>query len=604
MLLAGAAAVPLLLHLLRRRSRVRAEFPAARYLARAEREHSRSLRLRNLLLMLLRVGILLLLAFAAARPAARWSGWTGGRSPVALAVVVDNSLSTSVVENGQPVLASLRDTAQSILAGAGELDRVWIVTADGRVQGGSIASARTALAAIRPLAGAGDIGGAVRVAAVTASGAGGLPPRVVVLTDGQRTAWPSRVEVPGGVEYMVVAPGSAAPPNRGVVAATPRPAWWTPRGILTIAVHAEDTVAFRGALLEGSVPRTVARGSVVPGVPQSIRVAPTDTGWIAGHVEIDPDEMPGDDTRYFAVWVGEAPRVMVTAGAGPFVRSAVDVMKEEGRVAEGTGIRLMGAHEVEGSGPVFLTAPAHPSQVGAANQALARRGIPWRLGDARPPGRLSEAALGGAEVRQRFALVATSAAPIDTVASVDGEPWAIAGTTAAGRFVLVASALVPEATALPVRAGFVPWLSATLLARLAGGRGDVLNVSPGAVMRMPPWADSLLVEGEEARAIGDAEFVAPAAPGVHFFSRDGRRVGALVVNVEESESVLARMDGSEVAGLLGDRQVRLAHDEPRWRDALFAGRGTRSLVVPALMAALVLLTLELAATSIRARGVA
>ncbi|HEY7877884.1 MAG TPA: BatA domain-containing protein, partial [Gemmatimonadaceae bacterium] len=52
---AGAAAVPLLLHLLRRRIGARVEFPAVRYLARAEREHSRKLRLRNLLLMLLRI---------------------------------------------------------------------------------------------------------------------------------------------------------------------------------------------------------------------------------------------------------------------------------------------------------------------------------------------------------------------------------------------------------------------------------------------------------------------------------------------------------------------------------------------------------------------
>ena len=41
LLLAGAAAVPLLLHLLRRRVATRVDFPAARYLLRAEQEHSR-----------------------------------------------------------------------------------------------------------------------------------------------------------------------------------------------------------------------------------------------------------------------------------------------------------------------------------------------------------------------------------------------------------------------------------------------------------------------------------------------------------------------------------------------------------------------------------
>ncbi|HEY4130242.1 MAG TPA: BatA domain-containing protein, partial [Gemmatimonadaceae bacterium] len=90
--LAGAVAVPLLIHLMRRRIGARIEFPAARYLARAEREHSRTLRIRNLLLMLLRVLAILAIAIAAARPVARWIG--SGHAPTALAIVVDNSMSS------------------------------------------------------------------------------------------------------------------------------------------------------------------------------------------------------------------------------------------------------------------------------------------------------------------------------------------------------------------------------------------------------------------------------------------------------------------------------------------------------------------------------
>lgn len=70
LLLGAAAVVPLLIHLLRRRIGTRLDFPAARYLARAEQEHSRSLRLRNILLMILRVAIVLFVAVAAARPVA------------------------------------------------------------------------------------------------------------------------------------------------------------------------------------------------------------------------------------------------------------------------------------------------------------------------------------------------------------------------------------------------------------------------------------------------------------------------------------------------------------------------------------------------------
>jgi hypothetical protein len=103
LLLAGAIAVPLVLHLLRRKSGEPVDFPALRYLLRAQREFSRTLKLRNMLLMLLRVAAVLALAFAAARPVGRMIG--GGHPPTALAIVLDNSLSTSAVVNGESVLA-------------------------------------------------------------------------------------------------------------------------------------------------------------------------------------------------------------------------------------------------------------------------------------------------------------------------------------------------------------------------------------------------------------------------------------------------------------------------------------------------------------------
>src|SRR6185312_17009785 len=95
LLLGAGVAVPLLIHLLRRRIGARIEFPAARYLARAEREHSRTLRIRNILLMLLRVLALLAIALAAARPVARWAGAGSSHGPTAIAIVIDNSLSSS-----------------------------------------------------------------------------------------------------------------------------------------------------------------------------------------------------------------------------------------------------------------------------------------------------------------------------------------------------------------------------------------------------------------------------------------------------------------------------------------------------------------------------
>src|SRR3954469_10204842 len=113
LLLGGAIAVPLLLHLLRRNIATRVEFPAARYLQRAEQEHSRSLRVRNLLLMLLRVLLVVALALAAARPFV--PGLGTGHGPTAMAILLDNSLSTTAVSHGAPTFDALRDAAATLL---------------------------------------------------------------------------------------------------------------------------------------------------------------------------------------------------------------------------------------------------------------------------------------------------------------------------------------------------------------------------------------------------------------------------------------------------------------------------------------------------------
>src|SRR5437763_8822055 len=94
LVLGVAALVPLLIHLLRRRVGLRLDFPAVRYLLRAEQENRRTLRLRNLLLMVARVAAVLLLSLAAARPVGRMIGV--GHAPVAIAIVVDNTMSTGV----------------------------------------------------------------------------------------------------------------------------------------------------------------------------------------------------------------------------------------------------------------------------------------------------------------------------------------------------------------------------------------------------------------------------------------------------------------------------------------------------------------------------
>ena len=94
--LGAAAIVPLVLHLIQRQHGPRLTFPALRYLRRAEKENARRIRLRQLLLLALRVAAVVLLALAAARPFVRAGGDV--HEPTAVAIVLVNSLSTGLVD--------------------------------------------------------------------------------------------------------------------------------------------------------------------------------------------------------------------------------------------------------------------------------------------------------------------------------------------------------------------------------------------------------------------------------------------------------------------------------------------------------------------------
>lgn len=589
---AAAAAVPLLLHLLRRRIGARVEFPAVRYLARAEREHSRKLRLRNLLLMLLRMAIVVCIAAAAARPVLRVSG--AGHAPTALALVLDNSLSTSVIVSGHPVLDDLRARAAQVVRGVSADDRVWLITADGIVRGGSRAAILDDIAHTEPLAGAGDLEDAATRASTLAASAALVEREVVVVTDGQATAWPEPVSL-GAVTVFAYRPPGNAPPNRAVVDARAEPVRWTPGGAIQARVLTPDSATYR-ITLEG---RTLARGTVTRDEPVLVRAEPPERGWTAGSVELEPDELRGDDTRWFATWIGPAPGVRVAPSAGAFASSALDALVQAERARAGGEITMAPVDEVTAL-PALLIAPADPIKLGAANRALERLGIPWRLGAARhgetavrgAPG--APVPLSDVTATVRYPLARQPGARSDTLATAAGEPWIVSGPG----YVLIASPLAPDATTFPVRAAFVPWLGDVLSQRLSADAGTVTAAAPGAMVARPTGADALELPDGDRTPLPDDSLAAPARPGAYFFVHGTTRLGALVVNPEPSESDLHRLDDAALAARLRARHVTTAENGARFAGAVFATAPRRPLAAPLFALALVALVAE----SAMARG--
>jgi hypothetical protein len=592
LLLAGAAGVPLLLHLLRRRISLKIEFPAARYILRAERENSRKLKLRNLLLMLLRILAVLLIAFAAARPVGRLIG--AGHAPTAIAIVLDNSLSTSTIVDGAPLFRRLRAAALAAARQATPSDRLWLVTADGRVVGGSMSTVADAIQRLEPTAGAGDMPAAVARAVGLVRGAGLPAKHVAIASDGQATAW-RRATAAADVGVSAFVPSTAIPANHAVVVAEARPVRWTPRGSVVARTLGADSATYRIAIAgTGTEARTLVRGTAVSGDEILVRAAPPERGWVAGSVELEPDELRGDDVRHFAAWIGAAPSVTVDPTLGPFVRTAVDALVQSDRLRLGSEGAIVSADALVRL-PALIVAPTDPVRVGAANRALERVGVPWRFaairretGTAREPAAVATKLIDGTTVSARFPLTPVGDVAADTIARVGAEPWIVAGD----RYVIVGSPLDPSATDFPVRAGFLPWIAEAASQRLAGDAGSVITATPGARVRAPAGVQTIDDVAGQAVPIANGEIVAPDRSGVYFLRRGANKAGALVVNGEPDESALARLSAATMRSRFDGRDVTITSDGDKWASDAYTGSARRPLGTPLLIFAAIVLIAE------------
>ncbi len=608
--LAAFAGVPLLVHLLRRRVGRTVDFPAVRYLTRMEQEHSRERKLRHRLLLLLRILAVLALALAAARPLARLAGL--GHAPVSLALVVDNSMSSGAVRDGRAVLDDMRAEALDLLQALTPDDRAWVVTADGRVIGGSATALVDALATLKPLGGRGDLAAATKRAITLVRSGAPRAPVVAIVTDGQATAWnagraDSAAATPieaGDVPLQLLTRSRGAMRNVAVVNARAEPSRWTPAGNVTFAVQSPDTVPWR-LTLDG---RTMARGTAPPATADAPalvtqRLASASSGWVRGSVEVDADELRGDDARWFAVRVAPPATVDARAESGPFLSAALSTLIEEKRLQRGApGVRgvvtVAGADAAVTAGPVLLTAPSDPVRVGDANRTLARLGIPWRFGAiARDLVLVRGApALEGVQVRVRYPLQRSpggaGTVASDTLATAGGTPWAVAGDG----YLLVASPIDPEATDLPLRAAFVPWLLDALSRRL-GDDGVILDATPGQhlVDRSLSAASGLERPDGAVVSLSGDRLTVPNESGVYFLRRQTARIGAIVVNPEAVESDLraeAVGPGATFRSRVAGRSIVVDTVAETWRRGTLDQAAGRSLLTPLLALAFLALLAE------------
>jgi hypothetical protein len=198
LMLAGiaGAVVPLVLHLLSRARYHSVDWGAMMFLTSAESRQQRSTRLKQWILLLLRMAIVAALAMALARPAmrGRLGGLTGSGRATA-AIILDDSASMGYEQGGKTRLDQAREVVLQILSALNKGDRVSLILAGvpqtdaERAPTSDLQSVAARVAELKPGYGEANMSGALSQAADLLDRYERLNREVYVVCDRQAAGW-------------------------------------------------------------------------------------------------------------------------------------------------------------------------------------------------------------------------------------------------------------------------------------------------------------------------------------------------------------------------------------------------------------------------------
>jgi von Willebrand factor type A domain/Aerotolerance regulator N-terminal len=423
----AALAIPVVLHLSQRARKEPVRFPSLAFVRRVPFRTTERRRLRDRLLLLLRLAALALVVFAFTRPLLERGPLSGGGVSAAREVVIllDRSASMAYGDHWDRA----RDAVRRVARGLGPDDRATLVLFAGSAEvtgppTGDPVQLEAYLAGARPDGGATHYGPAIDVARDLVEQAT-LPRKgVVLITDFQRVGWDGRVDrrLPAGTALEAVAVGEDDEANLAVTGVTLE---------RTPADGGRVTVTARVANLSGRDARVqaqlgtesqllhqtearVAAGQVTlvrfPAIPLPLTPTPA---W----VRIDEDRLPADDINRFVLRPIPKIAVLVVEPSGAsdrdvlYLRRALAIGQDPVFVA--TSRTAPSVADVHAADVVVLNDAPFPS--GEAGRALSRgvesgRGLLWVMGPH----------AGGVPQALRAALGSVSGTPVDRLTARGG----------------------------------------------------------------------------------------------------------------------------------------------------------------------------------------
>lgn len=326
-------AVPIYLHLYYRKTPVKREFPSLRLLRLANQTLMNRLKLKNWLLLALRILVLLLLTSALARPLINLAGGSAGGGngvPSAFVIVLDNSLSMGATHQGIALFNAAKGKAIEILERMGPYDKASIVLLNdpGTVLFPQLTWDKAELKeAIRnaPLSMAGtNLHGSLIPAMKLLAPVKSYKRSIYLITDVTQNAWKPFLEqydlrrIDSQLDLVLVPiGGETAPPNLAVTGL----ALNTPLVLKSRPTTLQVTIANHSARQQKTILSVFIEGDKKLEVPVDLaanetrRVSASCTFTLEGvsHVRasLSGDSLTHDDSRHLAVKVLAPQRVLI-----------------------------------------------------------------------------------------------------------------------------------------------------------------------------------------------------------------------------------------------------------------------------------------------------
>jgi hypothetical protein len=320
--------IPIIIHLVYRRRAKPMPFSTLYFLRMVDQRVQRNYRLKEILLLLLRLALLAAVVGALEAPILRSKTFKGSSVPTAVAIVLDNTYSMQAIQQGQAVFERARAAAIEVMGGLSGQDAVVVVPVVSpdttpEPPTTAISKLKSQITQMECSYGTGELAAPLKRALESLKLSKNQRKELYIITDMQKLSWTPALEeihLPKEVPTFVVDVGTDVTQNLAITNAD-----------FGLKVCVKGTVSNLYCDLANTGTRNMSRNvafylrndrikeqevTVPAGGTKTVIFSHVfdEVAYFNGYVELDPDNIIVDNRRYFTVSVHDKIQALLVNG--------------------------------------------------------------------------------------------------------------------------------------------------------------------------------------------------------------------------------------------------------------------------------------------------